>query len=52
MLAQRIALVNSEVNAKIDPDANVVTLEPNDRVRGFGVAIELAEAIQLSLIHI
>lgn len=48
MLAQRIALVNSEVNAKIDPDANVVTLEPNDRVRGFGVAIELAEAIQFA----
>ena len=48
MLSQKITFVNSELKAKIDPDANTVTLEPNDRVRGFGVAIELAEAIQFA----
>lgn len=48
MLAQRIDFVNSELKAKIDPDANTVTIEPNDRIRGFGVAMELAEAIQFA----
>ena len=36
MLSQKITFVNSELKAKIDPDANVVTIEPNDRIRGFG----------------
>ena len=48
MLSQKITFVNSELKAKIDPDANVVTIEPNDRIRGFGVAMELAEAIQFA----
>lgn len=48
MLSQKITLVNSELKAKIDPDANVVTIEPNDRASGFGVAMELAEAIQFA----
>ncbi len=48
MLAQRIEMRNSELKAKIDPDANTVTIETNDRVRGFGVAMELAEAIQFA----
>jgi hypothetical protein len=48
MLALKVQLVNSEVSAKIDPDANTVTIEPNDRIRGFGVAMELAEAIQFA----
>lgn len=48
MLAQRIEMRNSELKAKIDPDANVVTIEPTDRIRGFGVAMELAEAIQFA----
>ena len=46
MLAQRVELVNSEANVKID-DATVI-IEPADRARGFGVALELAEAIQLA----
>ena len=48
MLAQNVQLVNSELKAKIDPDNNTVVIEPNDRVRGFGVAMELAEAIQFA----
>lgn len=48
MLSQKITFVNSELKAKIDPDANVVTIEPTDRIRGFGVAMELAEAIQFA----
>lgn len=48
MLAQNVQLVNSELKAKIDPDNNTVVIEPNDRIRGFGVAMELAEAIQFA----
>lgn len=48
MLAKKVHLVNSEVKAKIDPDNNTVVIEPNDRIRGFGVALELAEAIQFA----
>jgi len=48
MLAQRIDFVNSELKAKIDPDNNTVVIEPNDCIRGFGVAMELAEAIQFA----
>lgn len=48
MLAQRIEMRNSELKAKIDPDNNTVVIEPNDRIRGFGVAMELAEAIQFA----
>lgn len=48
MLAKKVHLVNSEVKAKIDPDNNTVVIEPNDRIRRFGVALELAEAIQFA----
>jgi hypothetical protein len=48
MVAQKMQLRNSEVNATVDTDNNTVTIEPNDRVRGFGVALELAEAIEFA----
>lgn len=48
MLAQRVELRNSEVNAKIDPDNNTVIIEPTSRIRGLGVALELSEAIQFA----
>lgn len=48
MISKKIVLVNSECNARIDPDANTVIIEPTDRVRGLGVALELAEAIQFA----
>lgn len=48
MISKKIVLVNSELKAKIDPDNNTVVIEPNDWVRGFGVAMELAEAIQFA----
>lgn len=48
MLAQKLQLVNSEVSATIDTDSNTVLIAPNDRVRGFGVALELAEAIEFA----
>lgn len=48
MLAQRVELRNSEVNARIDPDANTVIIEPADHIHGLGVALELAEAIQFA----
>lgn len=46
MVAKTAEFVNSEVKAKID-NATVI-IEPADRLRGFGVAMELAEAIQLA----
>lgn len=48
MLSQKIQLVNSEANAKIDPDNSTVIIEPADRIRGLGVALELSEAIQFA----
>ncbi len=50
MLAKRVDLYKSEVNAKIDPDNNTVIIEPADRIRGLGVALELSEAIQFAKI--
>lgn len=48
MMLQNVQLVNSECKAKIDPDNNTVIIEPADRVRGLGVALELSEAIQFA----
>lgn len=48
MVSQKIEFCNSEVSATVDTDNNTVTIEPNDRVKGFGVALELAEAIEFA----
>lgn len=48
MVHQKVTFVNSEVNARIDPDANTVIIEPANRIRGLGVALELSEAIQFA----
>lgn len=48
MVARKIEFCNSEVNATVDTDNNTVLITPNDRVRGFGVALELAEAIEFA----
>ena len=48
MLAQKFELVNSELRGQVDPDNATVVIEPTDRTRGFGVAMELAEAISFA----
>ena len=48
MVPQKFQLVDSKCHGKIDMDYRQLLVMPNDRVQGFGVAIELNEAIELA----